>query len=55
MRKITDRIPYLSRILLFLWHKWVNGDKVEFFWSSWMSHRGRSEGMNMVAEKKHGM
>lgn len=51
MRKIIDRIPYLSRTLLFLWHKWVNGDKVKFFWSSRMSHRCRFEGMNMVAEK----
>ncbi len=51
MRKIIDRIPYLSRTLLFLWHKWVNGDKVKFFWSSRMSHRCRFEGMNMVAEQ----
>ena len=51
MRKIIDKIPYLSRTLLFLWHKWVNGDKVKFFWSSWMSHRCRFEGMNMVAEQ----
>lgn len=48
---IIKRLPVLSHLLLYLWQKRHNGDKVKFWFSSHISYRCKFEGMNMVAQK----
>lgn len=45
------RTPILRKILLYLWQKWHNGDKVKFWYSTHISYRCQFEGMNMVAQR----
>ena len=48
---IIKNLPFLSKLLLYLWQKWHNGDKVKFWYSTHISYRCQFEGMNMV--EKH--
>lgn len=48
MKQFFRDIPLLSSIALYLWHKWKNGSKVRFQFSSKISHRCRFEGKNEV-------
>lgn len=48
---IIKNLPLLSGFLLYLWHKWHNGDKVRFCYSTHMSHRCEFEGLNVVGAK----
>lgn len=45
---IIKKLPVLSYLLLYLWQKRHNGDKVKFWFSSHISYRCKFEGMNMV-------
>ena len=45
---IIKKLPVLSHLLLYLWQKRHNGDKVKFWFSSHISYRCKFEGMNMV-------
>ena len=45
---IIKRLLVLSHLLLYLWQKRHNGDKVKFWYSTHISYRCGFEGMNMV-------
>mgnify|MGYP002679924602 CR=1 FL=1 len=45
---IIKKLPVLSHLLLYLWQKRHNGDKVKFWYSTHISYRCGFEGMNMV-------
>ena len=51
MKNIIKKIPFLNKLLLYLWQKKHNGDKVKFWYSTHISYRCRFEGMNMVAQR----
>lgn len=38
----------IRHLLLYIYHKWKNGDKVQFPYSASMSHRCEFEGMNVI-------
>lgn len=44
------KLPFLYKLLLFLWHKFHNGKKVKFWYSTHISYRCQFEGMNMVGQ-----
>lgn len=48
---IIKRLPVLSHLLLYLWQKRHNGDKVKFWYSTHISYRCKFEGMNMVGPR----
>ncbi len=43
-------MPSLQKLLLYIWQKCHNADKVKFWYSTHISHRCQFEGMNMVAQ-----
>ena len=51
MLNAIKKIPFLYKLLLYLWQKKHNGDKVKFWYSTHISYRCEFEGMNMVAQK----
>ena len=51
MKNIIKKIPLLYKLLLYLWQKKHNGDKVKFWYSTHISYRCRFEGLNMVGEQ----
>ena len=48
---IIKKLPVLSHLLLYLWQKRHNGDKVKFWYSTHISYRCKFEGMNMVGPR----
>lgn len=48
MNSLFKHIPLLSHLVLYLWHKLVNGRKVKFGYSSCLSHHCCFEGRNEV-------
>lgn len=50
LSKMLKNTPFLSKLLLYLWQKKHNGDKVKFWYSTHLSYRCKFEGMNMVAQ-----
>lgn len=46
--KMIKKLPFLYKLLLFLWHKFHNGKKVKFWYSTHICYRCGFEGMNMV-------
>ena len=49
--EVIKRIPFLSKLLLYLLQKKQNGDKVKFWYSTHISYRCKFEGMNMVGPR----
>ena len=47
---IIKRLPVLSHLLLYLWQKRHNGDKVKFWYSTSISSKCKFEGMNHVGK-----
>lgn len=47
----VKRIPLLGHLLPYLWHKWHNGKKVSFSYSTALSRRCVFGGMNMVGAR----
>ena len=47
---IIKKLPFLNKLLLYVWQKCHNGDKVKFWYSTHISYRCKFEGMNMVAD-----
>lgn len=50
MLNAIKKIHFLYKLLLYLWQKKHNGDKVKFWYSTHISYRCRFEGLNMVAQ-----
>lgn len=48
---IIKSIPLLNGLMLYLWQKWCNRDKVRFSYSTHISHRCEFEGLNVVGAK----
>lgn len=46
--KLLKKLPIINKLVLFLWQKWHNGQKVKFCFSTHISYRCQFEGMNMV-------
>lgn len=46
--RVLKKMPYVGKLLLYLWQKKHNGDKVKFVYSTHLSYRCRFEGMNLV-------
>lgn len=44
---------HIRHLLLYLYHKWKNGDKVRFPYSASVSHRCEFEGMNCIGGGSH--
>ena len=51
LQTLIKQIPFLHKILLYLWHKKHNGDKVKFWFSSHISYKCQFEGMNYVGKQ----
>ena len=51
LSKMLKNTPFLSKLLLYLWQKKHNGDKVKFWYSTHISYRCKFEGMNMVGPR----
>ena len=51
MLNAIKKIPFLYKLLLYLWQKKHNGDKVKFWYSTHISYRCRFEGLNLVGEQ----
>ena len=45
---IIKNLPFINKLLLYLWQKWHNRKKVKFCYSTHISYRCGFEGMNMV-------
>ena len=45
---IIKNLPFINKLLLFLWQKWHNRKKVKFCYSTHIYYRCGFEGMNMV-------
>ena len=48
--KMIKKLPFLYKLLLFLWQKVHNGKNVKFWYSTHISYRCQFEGMNMVGQ-----
>lgn len=44
------KFPFLNKLLLFLWHKFHNGKRVRFWYSTHISYHCQFEGMNHVGK-----
>lgn len=44
------KLPFLYKLLLFLWHKFHNGKNVKFWYSTHIPYRCQFEGMNHVGK-----
>ena len=47
---LMKRIPFLYKLLLYLWQKKHNGEKVKFWYSTHIAHGCNFEGMNHVGK-----